>query len=141
LQEEDRRRKPNLAVLRGHKLSANDSRTASTLPVGLTQACHAVSPTAEPATAMPHAATMPRSTLPPISHKRDISSANINRPLHVSSVHPYCKGGRFSSRVVSVLDSGAVGPGFKSQPRRCRVTVLGKLFTSIVPLFMRQRSW
>jgi len=39
------------------------------------------------------------------------------------------------SRVVSVLDSGAEGPGFKSQPRRCRVTVLGKLFTPIVPLF------
>ena len=39
------------------------------------------------------------------------------------------------SRVVSVLmDSGAEGPGFKSQPRRCRVTVLGKLFTPIVPL-------
>jgi len=37
--------------------------------------------------------------------------------------------------VVSVLDSGAVGPGSKSQPRRCRVTVLGKLFTPIVPLF------
>ena len=36
--------------------------------------------------------------------------------------------------MVSVLDSGAVGPGFKSQPRRCRVTVLGKLFTPIVPL-------
>jgi len=33
------------------------------------------------------------------------------------------------SRVVSVLDSGAEGPGFKSQPRRCRVTVLGKLLT------------
>jgi len=33
------------------------------------------------------------------------------------------------NRVVSVLDSGAVGPGFKSQPRRCRITVLGKLFT------------
>jgi len=31
--------------------------------------------------------------------------------------------------VVSVLDSGAEGPGFKSQSRRCRVTVLGKLFT------------
>ena len=30
------------------------------------------------------------------------------------------------SRVVSVLDSGAVGPGFKSQPRRCPVTILGK---------------
>ena len=33
------------------------------------------------------------------------------------------------SRVVSVLDSGAEGPGLKSQQRRCRVTVLGKLFT------------
>jgi len=38
------------------------------------------------------------------------------------------------SRVVSVLDSGAEGPGFKSQLQRCRVTVLGKLFTPIVPL-------
>ena len=37
--------------------------------------------------------------------------------------------------MVSVLDSGAVGPGFKSQSRCCRVTVLGKLFTPIVPLF------
>ena len=34
--------------------------------------------------------------------------------------------------MVSVLDSGAEGPGFKSQSRRCRVTVLGKLFTPIV---------
>ena len=40
------------------------------------------------------------------------------------------------SRVVSVL-----GPGFKSQPRCCPVTVLGKLFTSIVPLFTKQRNW
>ena len=31
-----------------------------------------------------------------------------------------------------MLDSGAEGPGFKSQPRCCRVTVLGKLFTPIV---------
>jgi len=38
--------------------------------------------------------------------------------------HP--KSGWLGSRVVSVLDSGAEGPGFKSQPRRCRVTVLGK---------------
>ena len=45
------------------------------------------------------------------------------------------------SRVVGVLDSGAVEPGFKSQPRRCRVTVLGKLFTPIVPLFAKQRNW
>jgi len=36
------------------------------------------------------------------------------------------------NRVVSVLDSGAEGPGFKSQSRRCHVTVLGKLFTPIV---------
>ena len=35
------------------------------------------------------------------------------------------------SRVVSVVDSDAEGPGIKSQSRRCRVTVLGKLFTSI----------
>jgi len=34
-----------------------------------------------------------------------------------------------------VLDSGAEGPEFKSQSRCCRVTVLGKLFTPIVPLF------
>jgi len=45
------------------------------------------------------------------------------------------------SRVVSVLDSGAEGPRFKSQPRRCRVTVLGKLFTPIVPLFTKQQNW
>jgi len=32
-----------------------------------------------------------------------------------------------------MLDSGAEGPGFKSQPRRCWVTVLGKLFTPIMP--------
>jgi len=44
-------------------------------------------------------------------------------------------------RVVSVLDSGAEGPGFKSQPRRCRVTVLGKLFTPIVLLSTKQRNW
>ena len=43
--------------------------------------------------------------------------------------------GWLGSRVVSVLDSGAEGPGFKSQPRRCRVTVSGKLFTPSVPLF------
>ena len=45
------------------------------------------------------------------------------------------------SRVVRVLDSVAEGPGFKSQPRRCRVTVLDKLFTPIVPLFTRQQNW
>ena len=49
--------------------------------------------------------------------------------------------GWLGSRVVSVLDPGAVEPGFKSQPRRCRVTVLGKLFTPVVPLFTKQRNW
>jgi len=45
--------------------------------------------------------------------------------------------GWLGSRVVSVLDSGAEGPGFKSQPLRCRVTVLGKLFILVVPLFTK----
>ena len=49
--------------------------------------------------------------------------------------------GWLGSRVVSMLDSGAEGPGFKSQPRRCRVTVVGKLFTPIVPLFTKQQNW
>ena len=42
---------------------------------------------------------------------------------------------------LAVLDSGAEGSGFTSQPRRCRVTDLGKLFTPIVPLFTEQRNW
>jgi len=37
-------------------------------------------------------------------------------------------------RVVSVLYSGTEGHGFISQSRRCRVTVLGKLFIPIVPV-------
>ena len=57
--------------------------------------------------------------------------------LHFSSLSSLSLG----SRVVSVLDSGAEGPGFRSQPRRCRVTVLGKLLTPIVPLFTKQRNW
>ena len=52
----------------------------------------------------------------------------------------YNNRGWLGSRVVSVLDSGAVRPGFKSQPQRCRVTVLGKLFTPIVPLFTNQQN-
>ena len=49
--------------------------------------------------------------------------------------------GWLGSRVVSVLDSGAEGPGFKSRPRRCQVTVLGKLLRPIVPLFTKQQNW
>jgi len=44
------------------------------------------------------------------------------------------------SQVVSVLDSGTEGPGFKLQSRRYRVTVLGKLFTPTVPLFTKQQK-
>ena len=33
--------------------------------------------------------------------------------------------GWLGNRVVSVLDSGTEWPGFRSQSRRCRVTVLG----------------
>ena len=51
------------------------------------------------------------------------------------------KYGWLGSRVVSVLDSGAEGPRFKLQSRRCRVTVLSKLFTPIVPQFTKQLSW
>jgi len=52
------------------------------------------------------------------------------------------KTGWLGSRVVSVLDSSAEGPEFKSQSRRrCRVTVLGKLFTPIVPLFTKHQNW
>ena len=54
---------------------------------------------------------------------------------------PYLTLGWLGSRVVSVLDSGAEGPGLKSQSRRCRVAVLGKLFTPIVPLFTKQQNW
>ena len=60
-------------------------------------------------------------------------------PPHFESPPTYQ--GWLGSREVSVLDSGAEGPGFKSQSRRCRVTVLGKLFTPVVPLFPKQQNW
>ena len=53
----------------------------------------------------------------------------------------YIKTWWLGSRVVSVLDSGTEGPEFKSQWRRYLVTVLGKLFTPIVPLFTKQQNW
>ena len=46
-----------------------------------------------------------------------------------------------SNRVVSMLDSGTEWPGCKLQSLHCRVTVLGKLFTPIVPLFTKQQNW
>ena len=41
----------------------------------------------------------------------------------------------------SVCWTQAQKAGFKLQPRRCRVTVLGKLLTPIVPLFTKQQNW
>ena len=62
-------------------------------------------------------------------------AAAATRPYAVSNV---ATGGSVAdSRVVSVLDSGTEAPGFKSQPQRCRVTVLGKLYTPIMPLFTK----
>jgi len=37
--------------------------------------------------------------------------------------------GTLGSRVVSALDSGAQGPGLKSQPRRCRVSLRQSVHT------------
>jgi len=68
-----------------------------------------------------------------------VAFAVFGWPIRKTWRHPqnrkyiaYCRW--LGSRVVSVLDSGAERPGFKSQSRRCRVTVLGKLFTPIVSL-------
>ena len=63
----------------------------------------------------------------------------------LEDIHTSCRNilpisGWLGSRVVSVLDSGAEGPGFKSQPRRCRVTVLGKLFTPIIAFAVERNS-
>ena len=57
----------------------------------------------------------------------------IDTPLQAHFFTGLPKYGWLGSRVVSLLDSGAEGPRFKLQSRRCRVTVLSKLFTPIVP--------
>ena len=57
------------------------------------------------------------------------------------SIYQILLPGWLGSRVVSVLNSVAEQPGFKSQSRRCRVTVFGKLFKPIVPLFTKQQKF
>jgi len=71
-----------------------------------------------------------------------LSSTILEGPVEVG-LYMHCKpdSGWLSIQVVSVLNSGTVGPGLKSQPRWCQVTVLGKLFTPIVPPFTKQRNW
>ena len=72
----------------------------------------------------------------------DVNMVSISLPTHTGVQHlNLLIRGWLGSRMVSVLDSGAEGPGFKSQSRRCRVTALGKLFTHIVPLFTKQQNW
>jgi len=81
----------------------------------------------------------------------ELVKVGANKPITRRLIHAKCllsnhhdsysSRGWLGSRVVSVLDSGAEGPRFKSQLRRCRVTVLGKLFTPIVPLFTKQQNW
>ena len=66
----------------------------------------------------------------------------VSAPPALRSTNHYRQyGGSVAEWLACMLDSGAEGPGFKSQARRCRVTVLGKLFTPIVPLFTKQRNW
>ena len=56
-------------------------------------------------------------------------------PDHSSFLKPW-----LGSWMISVLDLGAEGPGFKSQLRRCRVTVFGKLFTPMVGASVHQAA-
>ena len=69
------------------------------------------------------------------------SNSVVNVGIYVTVDGPALATRWLGSRVISVLDSGAEGPGFKSHSRRCRVTVLGKLFTPIAPLFSKQQNW
>ena len=100
---------------------------------------------------------------PPRRPRPDERHGAARMPRRPFRVRIYCNGDRFfkvlrgtarddfsssplvarwlGGRVVSVLDSGAEGPGLKSQSRRCPVTVLGKLFTPVVPLLTKQRYW
>ena len=96
----------------------------------------------------PAASHHERTSRPPhrhLPHQSALHRRRLPRPIQLRhrSVFPT----RLNNAVVdigwlgSVLDSGEEGPGFISQPRRRRVTVLGKLFTPIVPLFTKQRNW
>ena len=88
--------------------------------------------------ALPHITSTPAN---PSLHSTT-SGISLVQPAATQLIHPaltYCRW--LGSRVVCFLDSGAEGRRFKSQPQRCRVTVLGKLFTPIVPLFTKQQNW
>jgi len=67
--------------------------------------------------------------------KTQIKHKKQQTPLKALSVIRW-----LGSQVVSMPDAGTEGLGFKSQSQCCRVTVLGKLFTPIVPLFTKQQN-
>jgi len=98
----------------------------------------------QPDTQIQQVATIDRKieslSLLPLANKVDCEYRPQGIPKY-DPQNPPSPRGWLGSRVVSVLDSGAEGPGFKSHPRRCRVTVLGKSFTPIVLLFSKQRNW
>jgi len=66
------------------------------------------------ATAPPHRRQVAR-------HCTDLSPRHTSRVLVLNYLaYPGNRAGLLGSRVVSVLNSGAEGPGFKSQSRRCQ---------------------
>jgi len=79
----------------------------------------------------------------PCQHAARASTVTWRPSQRCDTENTICIGSRgwLDSRVVSVLDSGAEGPRFKAQSRRCRVTVVGKLFAPIVPPFTMQQNW
>ena len=88
--------------------------------------------------------TSPATKTPATASSLNTTTINRDITLRLSPVLDQCEYTSFCVAycwVVSVLDSDAEGPGFKSQSRCCRVTVLGKLFTPIVPLFTKQQNW
>jgi len=104
-------------------LSADDEGAA---PVGVTETTSDIAHYAHPNNHMlkfwdlPGVGTpsFPRdSYLEAIQVKRAIGRMTEDRDIW----RKYVREGWLGSRVVSVLDSGVKRPGFKSQPRRCRV--------------------
>ena len=69
-----------------------------------------------------------------------LSSLHFKYPEYVPS-NCFYKGDSEAEWLACCMDSGAEEPEFRSQPLRCMVTVLGKLFTPILPLFTKQQNW
>jgi len=69
-------------------------------------------------------------------------ASEINHVLKIKMKSRHVlKGGSIAEWLACWMDSGGERSGFKSQSWLCRVTVLGKLLTAIVPLFTKQQNW